>query len=112
MAPTLTPILAQTLTATLVASLAPSLTPTRTRPSPDRVQGFVHKLFCQKWHRFGAAIHYTKLLAHLSYLALLILITFGLKVRVRDRDRDRVRVRFKLPRTLHPDQLRPRGAQP
>ena len=70
----------------------------------------MHKLFCQKWHRFGAAIHYTKLLAHLSYLALLILITFGLKVRVRDRVR--VRVRVKLPRTLHPDQLRPRGTQP
>lgn len=61
----------------------------------DCMQGFVHKLFCQKWHRFGAAIHYTKLLAHLSYLALLILITFGLKERP-----EHVREYVALPRAV------------
>ena len=43
------------------------------------MQGFVHELFCQKWARFGAAIHYCKLFAHLSYLVLLAVLTFGLK---------------------------------
>ena len=68
-------LIGQTPTQTL------TLSPTLTLTLPIYMQGFVHKLFCQKWSRFGAAIHYCKLLVHVSYLVLLTVITFGLKER-------------------------------
>ena len=45
----------------------------------DCMQGFVHKLFCQKWSRFGAAIHYTKVRVRVTlFLTLTLILTLTL----------------------------------
>ena len=48
------------------------------------MQGFLHKLFLEKWHRFGSRIHYARRLADALILILLLSLGFGLKESPRD----------------------------
>ena len=43
------------------------------------LQGFLHKLFVQKWHRFGKHIFYTLRAVDLAFLVLLLVLAFRLK---------------------------------
>ena len=43
------------------------------------MQGFIHDLFVQKWHRYGKWIHYFKIFLHVVYTGSLANIAFGLK---------------------------------
>jgi hypothetical protein len=43
------------------------------------MQGSIHKLYEEKWYRYGAPIHYIKLVMHLMYLGQLAWMAFSLK---------------------------------
>mmetsp|Transcript_379 Transcript_379/g.683 ORF Transcript_379/g.683 Transcript_379/m.683 type:complete len:945 (+) Transcript_379:16-2850(+) len=43
------------------------------------MQGFLHKLYLDKWQLFGATIHYMQLSAHFTYIIVLLLQAFWLK---------------------------------
>ena len=46
----------------------------------DFMDGFLHKLFVQKWDKFGRVIHYARLACTVCYFCLLSATAFQLKV--------------------------------